>query len=436
MITINEHRGRRDRILNAIKGSGIPKEAGVAVLQGAPKEDAHTRFRQYNDMMYLCAIETPHAYLVLDSRDSTCHLFLPYQAPEIREREGALLSASFPDEAIQATGVDAVHGLNELAGYLENVYRIYTPLRAGEGAMQSWDTLQRAHQERISDPWDGQLDRMRRFANLLRERFPMTELHDLSPMLDKLRLLKSETEMQLLRRSGQLAAEGLLAAMRATGPGVMEYELDAEMRYVYLKNGALDVSYRAIVAGGDNAWYGHYNANNKPLQSGDLVLVDCGPDFQYYASDITRMWPVNGAYNKIQQQLYGFIVTYHKTLLRLLRPGVTAEQVRDEAAAEMADFVKSFTFAKPIYAEAAQRALNFPYHLSHPVGMAVHDVGHYRGQVLKPGTVLSVDPQLIVPEERLYIRVEDTVAITEDGIENFTSIAPLELSEIEALINV
>lgn len=428
MITLEEHRQRRERILDAI-GSGA-----VAVLQGAPKDSAHTRFRQVNDLMYLCPIETPHAYLVLDGRDRTSHLFLPYQPPLRREKEGALLSAADPDEAVRGTGVDAVHGVDEMSAYLERVPLLFTPLRQGEGAVQSWDTLQRAQQERVSDPWDGGLDRMRRFVRALRERCPAAELRDLAPVLDELRLVKSAAEIELLRRAGTLSARGLIEAMRSTAPGVRENQLDAVMRYVYLNGGALDVSYRAIVAGGDNAWYGHYNANDAVLQSGDLVLVDCGPDYRYYASDITRMWPVNGTYTSVQHELYGFMVAYHKTLLRLLAPGVTAEWVRDQAALEMADVVAATRFSKPIYEQAARRALVFPYHLSHPVGMAVHDVGHYRGQVLEPGVVLTVDPQLIIPEERLYVRVEDTVVITDDGIDNLTAEAPLELDEVEAVM--
>lgn len=440
-IPLAEYRQRREHLLawlgwgsgpDTLDGDGHAAKGGVAVLQGAPKESAHTRFRQVNDLQYLCPVATPHAYLVLDGRDGSSHLFLPYQPLERRAREGVLLSAADPAEAVRATGVDAVHGLDELSIYLEGVRRLYTPLREGEGSQQSWDTLQRAQQERASDPWDGRLDRMRHFVRLLRERLPAAEIFDLAPRLDALRLVKGEAEIALLRRAGLLSAYGLLEAMRVTRPGMREYELDAAMRFVYLRHGALDVSYRAIIAGGDNAWYGHYNANDAALKGGDLVLVDCGPDYRYYASDITRMWPVDGRYDDVQRQLYGFMVAYHEALLRLLRPGVTPEQVRDEAAAEMAEVVKRTAWIKPIYEQAAQRALVFPHHLSHPVGMAVHDVGHYRNQVLRPGIVLTVDPQLIIPEERRYVRVEDTVVITERGIENFTAGAPLDLDTVEA----
>ncbi len=434
MITNEERRERRARLVEALRGSGPEGAAGVALLQGAPKESIHGVFRQHNDLMYLCGIETPHAYLAVDARDGSTHLFLPYQSPERREREGPLVSAMDPEAARAATGVDAVHAVDQLATFLERVRHVWTPLRAGEGAVQSWDTLQRSAQERSSDPWDGRPDRHRWFVRLLRERLPAASVHDLAPLLDELRLIKSPAELALLRRSGTLAADALLAAMRRTRPGVMEYQLDAEMRFVYLDGGARDVAYRAIVAGGDNAWYGHYGANDAELVDGDLVLVDCGPDYRYYASDITRIWPVNGRYDAVQRELYGFIVEYHRALLRRLRPGVTREQVQDEAAADMAPVVERTRWSKAIYAEAAQRSLVFPHHLSHSVGMAVHDVGNYRGRIMEPGLVLTVDPQLIIPEERRYLRVEDTVAITESGIENFNDGAPLDLDATETLV--
>jgi Xaa-Pro aminopeptidase len=206
------------------------------------------------------------------------------------------------------------------------------------------------------------------------------------------------------------------------------------MRYHYLANGARDAGYNAIVAGGPNAWFGHYSANNCPLRDGDLVLVDCAPDYRYYTSDIGRMWPVNGVYSPLQRELYGFVVAYHKVLLRLIRPGVTDVQIQQEAATEMAQVIERTSFSKDVYEAAARRALEFPYHMSHCVGMAVHDVGHYRGKPLQPGMVFALDPQMWIPEEKLYIRVEDTVAVTEAGIENLTADAPLELEDVEATI--
>ena len=423
-----EFQARREKVYQE-----IGPEA-VALVRGSPKNRSHDIFRQNNDFYYLCGVEVPHAYLLLDGRNHKTTLFLAHQSADRKENEGEILCAENADLGRELTGIDRVLGIEFLAQSLEQVQILYTPLRQAEGPGMSWDTLQRAQQEVVADPWDGRPDRTRHFVATLRARCPMAKVLDLSPILDELRLIKSEREIALMRKAGQLSALGVIEAMRGTKPGVIEYQLDAIMRYHYLANGARDAGYRAIIAGGDNAWYGHYSANNCPLQDGDLVLVDCAPDYHYYTSDIGRMWPVNGTYSPAQRELYGFMVAYHKVLLRLIRPGVTGAQIQQEAAVQMAEVVEKTRFSKAIYEAAARRALEFPYHLSHCVGMAVHDVGHYRGKPLRPGMVFAVDPQMRVPEERLYIRVEDTVVVTEKGIENLTVDAPLELEDVEALM--
>ena len=410
-------------------------KGSVAIAPGGPKNRSHDKFRQTNDFYYLCGVEVPHAYLMLDGRDATTTLFVPYQSETRAANEGELLSASSPAEAIEATGVDAVRGLDEIAQSLEKTTEIYIPMRPGEGAGMSWDTNQRGQQERFADPWDGLPDRVRNFVSLLRTRRPSAKLLDLAPILDDLRLIKSQSEIELLREAGRITGVAISESMKSIRPGVMEYEIDAILRYVYLVSGARDFGYRAIIASGENAWYGHYDKNDDILKAGDLILLDCAPDYRYYTSDIGRMIPIDGTYSKLQRQLYGFMVEYHKVFLELLGPGENPERVRIEASGRMKKHVDATHWQKPIYEQAARRALEFPYHLSHPVGMAVHDVGHYREkEKLQEGVVLTVDPQLIIPEERRYVRVEDTVVITANGIENFTESAPLELDDVEAMM--
>ena len=421
---------RRAKVFSAIDHPPNGR-AAVALIQGAPKNPTHDLFYQTNDFYYLCGVESPHAYLLLDGASQTTTLYLPHQSAQQVDSEGEILSADNADLCRELTGVDRVLGIELLARALERVRTIYTPMRQGETRTTSQDTLWRAQQEVHSDPWDGRPDRMRHFLATLRQRCPAAELVDLAPVLDELRLIKDAAEIALLRKAGKLTALGVIEAMRSTRPGVMEYQLDAVMRYHYLANGARDAGYHAIIAGGANAWYGHYGANNCPLQDGDLVLVDCAPDYHYYTSDIGRMWPVNGRYSPLQRELYGFIVEYHKVLQRTIRPGATDAQIQQEAAAEMKAVIDRTTWSKEIYEAAARRALEFPYHMSHPVGMAVHDVGHYRGKPIAPGTVLALDPMMWISEEKRYIRVEDTVVVTETGIENLTADAPLELDDVE-----
>jgi len=286
-IFLTEYEARRKKVLSHLEAHD------VALIQGGAKEFASERFRQVNDFYYFCKAEVPHACLLMDGRTKSSHLFLTSQPASRLKSEGPILNSNDLATAQSATGIENMHDVGELAGFLEKASVIHTPLRQGEGACMSWDTLQRGQQETFSDPWDGRPDRMRWFVNLLRTRNPTAEIRDLSPIINDMRLLKSEDEIALMRWAGQLSAKGVMEAMTATRPGVMEYQLEAIMRYQYLVHGARDVGYRAIVAGGDNAWYGHYNANDAELLDGDLILVDCAPDYHYYSSDIGRMWPIS-----------------------------------------------------------------------------------------------------------------------------------------------
>jgi Xaa-Pro aminopeptidase len=162
--------------------------------------------------------------------------------------------------------------------------------------------------------------------------------------------------------------------------------------------------------------------------------MDYAPDYRYYVSDVGRVWPANGRFAPWQRELLGFVLEYHKATLARIRPGVTPAQIMAEVRAVMEPRLAAMRFSKPAYERAARRLVETGGGVfSHTVGMAVHDVGSYRDG-LRPGHVFSVDPQLRVPEENLYLRYEDTVVVTETGVENFTSFLPTELEDIERVV--
>ena len=429
----DEFRARWGRIFDRIGPDA------VAVVQGAPLARGFVYPRQSNEFYYLCGIETPHAYLALDGRSRTATLYLPPRNERLERSEGRVLSADDAERVKAVTGADDVRSTREMAGEwpasLGRVAAVYTPFQPAEGQGESRGELRAANLAALDDPWDGRLGREARFVELVRARFPRAEVRDLSPVLDELRSVKSPREVALVRRASQLAGLGVMEAMRSTEPGVWEYQLDAAARYVFLVNGARLEGYRSITASGiDNINNGHYYRNDRQAQAGDLVLMDFAPDYRYYTSDVGRMWSVSGSFLPWQRELLEFVLRYRNETLRRIRPGVSGQQVHDEVKAAMLPVLEGTAFSKPAYAAAARRLVETGGGaLSHPVGMAVHDVGGYR-DLLKPGQVFSVDPQLWVPEERLYIRYEDTVVVTETGIENFTDFLPSELGDIERLV--
>jgi Xaa-Pro aminopeptidase len=227
----------------------------------------------------------------------------------------------------------------------------------------------------------------------------------------------------------------MMEAIRSTEPGVKEYQLEAAARYVFVVNGARLDAYRSITAAGNvNINNMHYYRNADELKDGDWVLMDYAPDFRYYVSDIGRMWPVNGTYAPWQRELLQIVLDYRNAVMTRIRPGVTTATIREEAAKAMESVFARTKFSKPEYEEAARALVSGGGGVfSHGVGLAVHDVGGYQGAPLKPGQVFSIDPQLRVRAEGLYVRYEDTVVVTATGYENFTDFLPAELAALEKL---
>lgn len=446
-----EFRARHARVFDAIGSTA------VAVVQGMPQTEGYTYPRQHNTFYYLSGIETPGAYLLLDGRTRTVTIYLPARNPRLEAAEGRVLSAEDAELVKRIAGVDDVQPLEEMAGTNWPLIAvagpegsqtgggggrgrtqpaIYAEFSPAENQGQSRGELVAAETARMNDYWDGTGSRQRRFVELLRARHPRADVRNLNPILDEMRSIKSEREIALIRRASQIAGLGLMEAMRSTEPGVTEYQLDAAARYVFLVNDARLEGYRSITASGtENISNMHYFRNTGTLKDGDLVLMDYAPDYRYYVSDIGRVWPVNGRYNAWQRELLQFVLEFHKAVLARIRPGVTAAQIHEEAKKAMEPVFARTKFSKPIYEKAARRLVETGGGVfSHTVGMAVHDVGGYRNGPLKPGQVFSMDPQLRVPEENLYLRYEDTVVVTETGVENFTDFLPMELDEIEKLV--
>jgi Xaa-Pro aminopeptidase len=436
-----EFAARRAGVYDAI-GKGA-----VAILQGAPTPDGYSRFRQSNDFYYLCGVEVPNAYLVLDGASRKAALYLPLRN-EGRERgEGKVLSSEDADEVKKLSGVDEVAGTDLLGEHLARTLQrrapltAYTPFFPPEGAAESRDLALRRVAELGSDPWDGRPSRAGNFVARLRERFPNLAIADLSPALDTLRLTKSPREIALIRRATRLSGLALMEGMRSTKPGQYERELDGLGKFIYYRNGAQGDAYYSLIASGRNAWYPHYNAGKRKMVDGDFLLMDYAPDYGYYMSDVTRMWPVNGKFSQWQRELYGFYLSCYRAILKAIRPGALPSAIMQEAAREMDKALSAAKFSKEIYRKAAEAFVK-EYRaaaerpdaaLGHWVGMATHDDGPHTGP-LKPGMVFTIEPALRVPEEKIYVRLEDLIVIGDKSAEVVSDFVPSDIDAIEKVM--
>ncbi len=416
---------RRRRLAQTLQG-------GVAVLQGAGPVAAFDRFRQTNELLYLAGVQTPQAYLVLHA-DGASVLYLPHQPTELPVQDRDLLAQDA--ELIQTvTGLDEVRPLEALPDDLRSKRLIWTPFAPPETAMTSRDVLLHAERSASLEPFGPTVSRHRQFLAALAASCPLAEVRNLTPALDEMRLVKSPAELGVLREAGRLSAEAVRQAMLASRPGMNEAEMEAIAFAVFRKGGAQGEGYKTIAPGGPNIWDGHYCANDRTVPAGEWVLMDCAPDLDGYTSDIGRMWPVDGRYNSWQRELYGFVVDVHEATLARIRPGVLAQQVLDEVRSEMATLQERTRWSEPAFEQATRELLSFRGTFSHPVGMAVHDVGDYWNRPLEPGMVFTIDPQLWIRDRRLYVRVEDTVAVTEQGVEVLTEGPPRAPEAVEEFL--
>ncbi|WP_273566854.1 aminopeptidase P family protein [Maribacter halichondriae] len=426
---------RRSTILDAIGNNAI------ALIQGASGHAGFSIFRQTNTFYYLTGLETDHAYLLLNGKNKKTIVYLPHRDEGRENGQGKILSAEDKDLVKELTGVDEVKGYEFLSSDLLRTGLIksappllYTPLSPAETGNDSRDELLYGQARAAADPWDASVTKESLFVQQINSQFPQFEIRDLSPLLDEMRLIKSKEEIELIRKATQIAGLGIMEAMRSTKLGVYEYQLDAAAKYVFHLNGSRGDGYASIIGGGTNAYFGHYFHKTDVLNDGDLVLMDYAPDYRYYTSDVTRIWPVNGKFDKAQKALYDYIVAYRDALFKYIKPGVTSNDVLDQAAADMKEYLKGKTFANPNHLKAVEQGIKFRGHFQHPVGMAVHDVGIVHRTPLRPGMVFTIDPMIWIPEERLYIRIEDMALVTEDGVENLSAFVPSSIEDVEKTI--
>ncbi len=435
--SLAEFAARRARVYDAI-GPGA-----LALIQGLPSVHSSAIFRQSNEFFYLSGVVTPQALLLMDGTSRRSILYLPKQNVSRAAVEGDLLSSDDPAATARITGVDEVRSPEQLEADLRaraGAKAIYVPFAPTEGSSESPDGARRRTADAAADPWDGRISREAHLRELLQARAPGLEVKDLSPVLNTMREIKSPAEIALIARATKIGGEAIIESMRSTVPGLAEYEIDALAQFIFVRHGAQGEAYRDIVASGPAAMNAHHRAGEKVMAAGELVLMDYCPDLGYYRCDVTRQWPVNGTFSQDQRDLYGFYLGAYEAVLYSIKPGVTSQQVLQAAVPKMEALLAAATFSKPVYAAAARQFVE-RYRtsaargggLGHAVGMATHDFGGGTG-LMRPGMVFTIEPALTVPEEQIYIRLEDMIVITETGVSILSDFVPRGIAAVEKTV--
>lgn len=411
------HSGRRAELARRL-------ESGVLVVRGLPGTRAYAEFRQDKTFWYLTGVESPDAALVVDLDAGREVLFLPEGSRMFKFTEtweGELWDTA-DDYASELTGIDEVRPIDDLLGTLDQLLEggdrpVWLSSQPHVGLAGCFDKAGPYDRKRAEDPLDGRISREQALENALAGRYGV-EVRDARPHLDAMRLVKTVEEVDAIRRASRAGAEAMNEAMRSTRAGIGEWELDALMSFVQAREGADGPAYYAIVGSGPNSCALHYNANNRRLGEGEVVLIDFGPELDHYVTDITRTWPVDGEFTPRMAELYDAVLASQLAGIAAVRPGETIGSV----------------------SQASREALRergllslLPHGICHWVGMEVHDVGDYQ-TVLEPGMVFTIEPGLYEPETGIGVRIEDVVVVTEDGCEVLSAGCPKARAAVQALV--
>ncbi len=416
---------------------GMMGEEAIAILPASPvrvrNRDVEYDYRPDSDFYYLTGFPESDAVAVLMPGQKPAYVLFCRERDA--EREAWDGDRAGPEGAVEHYGADDAYPISDiddiLPGLLERCERVYYTM----GAHPDFD-------QRLI----GWINRLR--AGGQRGAHAPEELISVEHLLHELRLFKSRAEVAAMRRAAKIAVAAHRRAMTLTRPGVFEYAIEAEYLHEFRRNGAV-TSYPPIVGGGANACVLHYRANNAKLADGDLLLVDAGCEYDYYASDVTRTWPVNGRFSKPQREIYEIVLQAQHAAIEKAQPGNHWNQPHEAAVKAITRGLARIgllkgTPAKLIRDEAYRKF--FFHRTGHWLGMDVHDVGDYKvdeqWRVLEPGMVMTVEPGIyIAPGTRgvprryhgIGVRIEDDVLITKKGPDVLSGALERDPDEVEAL---
>nr|WP_153810999.1 Xaa-Pro aminopeptidase [Paraglaciecola arctica] len=399
--------------------------------------DTEYPFRQDSYFQYLCGFPEPEAWLVLSNHQEYSHglciLFCLDKDPTMEIWQGRRYG---PKQAKQQYAVNLAFSVDEIDERLLDLIDGHQQLYFAQGHDHGADDLVLSVLQALRDAPKQSMQ-------------APSSLIDVRVILDEMRLIKSATEIEMMRQAAAIATQAHIRAMQFVETGKNEYHLEAEIHHEFAMQGAKYPAYSTIVGAGDNGCILHYTENNQGLKAGDLVLIDAGCEWQGYASDITRTFPVSGQFSTEQKQLYQLVLDAQLAAFEVIKPNNTIKQASDVVIAVITQGLLDLNILKGELADNIEKQTyrEFYMHgLSHWLGLDVHDVGNYKidGQdrPLVPGMVLTIEPGIyIAPDAEvdnkwcgIGIRIEDNLLITQSGHENLTLAAPKTISDIEALM--
>lgn len=387
--------------------------------------DATYKFRQNSDLYWLCGIDQEDTMLILfpDNPDPKFREVLVLVRPnELKEKwDGKRLRAA---EGKEIAGISTVIWLDSLEGILQPWIHL-----ADNIYLNTNENDRKANQVPVRDY---------RYAETMRQRYPLHQYKRSARIMKELRAVKTPQEVMVMQQAIDITHNTFLRLLKFVKPGVMEYEIEAEIMHSFLSQRATGQAYNSIVASGDRARTLHYIENNQECKDGELILMDFGAEYGGYCADLTRTIPVNGKFTKRQKEVYNGCLHLHNYAKSILKPGITIAAYTDKVGAEATKvFVKLGLLNRQDLKNEDKDNLayrKYLYHgISHHLGIDVHDLGS-RTEPVTAGMVFTIEPGIYIEEEQMGIRIENNVWLTKTGNKDLMAKIPITVEDIETLM--
>jgi Xaa-Pro aminopeptidase len=433
----------------------------LAIFWSAPvrtySHDVEYEYRQDSNLLYLTGIDQPDTILVVMPGNNSRReiLFISEADPRREHWEGHLLT---PAEATAQSGIQTVMTVDQFEPFIAAMFS-RRAMRADAGEYEKFFTALAEGRARLALPLEPVSDlstppdTARKFAVSLRERFFGFTLEDVRPIVYDLRQIKTAYEQDVLRKSVAISSDAHKAGMRAAAPGKYEYEVEAAIEEVYLRNGAMSWGYPSIVGSGPNATILHYNRSSRRMEAGDVLLVDAAGNYQGYTGDITRSYPIDGKFTREQRDVYEIVLAAQEAGIKAAKNGARTSDVQAACDAVLRDGLVKLGLVTDT--KGMQFKIWSTHGVLHGIGMDVHDVGSRR--VLEPGMAFVIEPGIYIREAALDalaktaenqafidqvkpavakyrnigVRIEDSFLLTGSGLERLSSSVPRTIEEIE-----
>ena len=387
--------------------------------------DGRLTFVQHTDLFYLCGIDQEETILLIcpDAQEEKHRemLFIRETSDQIAIWEGPKYTQ---EQATAISGVQTVYWIREF----DAVFRTL----AIESETIYLNTNEHLRAEVVVET------REHRFLTGCMANYPLHHYERLAPIMHALRVVKSQMEIDLIQKACHITEKAFRRLLSFIRPGVWEFEVEAEIIHEFLINRSRGPAYPSIIASGESACILHYEHNDRQCQDGDLLLIDFGAEYAGYASDLTRMVPVNGRFSPRQKAVYNAVLRVKRAAIAMLIPGNTLAEyhkavglVMEKELADLGLLTLTEIRNPPVNTPAYKKY--FMHGASHHLGLNVHDYGN-RYRIFEPGMVLTVEPGIYIREEGLGVRIENDIVITADGPVDLMKDIPVEAEEIESLM--